>query len=246
LTDLLSAVKAALAAQSLTGKPLSIIVAGHNGSGKSTLWRKTLSGQFQVPLINADRMMLSILPEPNSDGVLEPWAQNLRDTNQGWMKVSQDGVQSFVGHAMRAKVPFAMETVFSHWVERPDGIVSSKLELIVNLQAAGYFVLLVFVGLSNSELSLLRVRGRVAENGHDVPYNKLIERFPRTQKAIRAATKIADAAILVDNSRSKSEAFTVCQLMLGAKVIYDVRDRPTPVSPAIREWLDIVSPAALT
>jgi predicted ABC-type ATPase len=246
LTNLSKAVDFVLDNASKSGKPLAIIIAGHNGSGKSTMWRRTLSSQFQMPLINADRMMLSILPEPNSDGALEPWAQHLRNANQGWMKVSQDGVQSFVGHAMRAKVPFAMETVFSHWVEQADGTVSSKLDMIRNMQAAGYFVVVFFVGLTNVAVSIGRVRGRVAENGHDVPVNKLLERFPRTQKAIRAATKIADAAILVDNSRSKNEAFTVCQLMLAAEVIYDLRDRLTPISPAIREWLDIVSPAALT
>jgi hypothetical protein len=31
--------------------------------------------------------------------------------------------------------------------ERPDGRVASKIDLITNLQAAGYFVLLAFVGL---------------------------------------------------------------------------------------------------
>jgi predicted ABC-type ATPase len=245
LTNLSKAVDFVLNNVAQSGKPLAIIIAGHNGSGKSTMWRRTLSSRFQLPLINADRMMLSILPEPNSQGALEGWAQNLRDTNQGWMKVSQDGVQSFVGHAMRAKVPFAMETVFSHWVERADGTVSSKLDMIYNMQAAGYFVVVFFVGLTNVAISVGRVRGRVAENGHDVPFNKLQERFPRTQKAVRAATNVADAAILVDNSRSKSEAFTVCHMKLAAEVIYDVRDLTKPVSPAIREWLDIVSPAVM-
>ncbi|MDT0510170.1 hypothetical protein [Novosphingobium sp. MMS21-SN21R] len=58
---------------------------------------------------------------------------------------------------MRAKVPFAMETVFSYWEEQPDGTVLSKIDLIEDMQRAGYFVLLFFVGLTNSELSILRV-----------------------------------------------------------------------------------------
>ena len=60
-----------LTAQSATNKPLAIIVAGHNGSGKSTMWPRSLAGKLQIPLINADRMMLSILPEPGDDGHLE-------------------------------------------------------------------------------------------------------------------------------------------------------------------------------
>lgn len=141
MTSLSEAVEQILRAQQKTKKPLAIVLAGHNGSGKSTMWRKRLSGQLQIPLINADRMMLSILPEPGSDGSLDEWAQSLRDTDESWMRVAQDGVQAFVGHAMRAKVPFAMETVFSYWEEQPDGTVLSKIDLIEDMRRAGYFVL---------------------------------------------------------------------------------------------------------
>lgn len=49
-------------------KPVAFVLAGHNGSGKSTLWRERLSDALRIPLINADRMMLSILPEPDTTG----------------------------------------------------------------------------------------------------------------------------------------------------------------------------------
>lgn len=124
MNNLAGAVAKIVEAQTKTKKPLAIILAGHNGSGKSTMWRKTLAGQLRIPLINADRMMMSILPEPNSDGALTDWAQNLRDTDESWMRVAQQGVLAFVGHAMQAKVPFAMETVFSHWIEHQDGDVN--------------------------------------------------------------------------------------------------------------------------
>jgi predicted ABC-type ATPase len=242
LTGLSEAVEQILAAQQRTKKPLAIVLAGHNGSGKSTMWRKRLSGQLQIPLINADRMMLSILPEPGSDGALDEWAQTLRDTDEGWMQVAQDGVLAFVGHAMRAKVPFAMETVFSYWEEQPDGTVLSKIDLIEDMQRAGYFVLLFFVGLTNAELSILRVQTRVAEHGHDVTVERLIKRFPKTQKAISGAFMIANAAIFTDNSRDIKQAFTVCRVQLGKSELYDLRAGPATVPPAIVEWLDLVAP----
>lgn len=242
MTPLYDAVEQILQAQRKTRKPLAIVLAGHNGSGKSTMWRKTLSGQLQIPLINADRMMLSILPEPDSEGALDPWAQTLRDHDQSWMRVSQNGVQAFVGHAMQAAVPFAMETVFSHWDVRPDGTIASKLDLIRDMQAAGYFVLLLFVGLANVDLSILRVQTRVADNGHDVAMDRLLRRFPKTQRAISAAAKIADASIFTDNSREKKRAFTVCRIQLGEKQLFDVRQSGRTVSPAILAWLAIVSP----
>lgn len=241
-TGLRQAVEQILQAQRKTKKPLAIVLAGHNGSGKSTMWRKTLSTQLQIPLVNADRMMLSILPEPNSEGKLDPWAQALRDSDLSWMKVAQDSVQAFVGHAMLAKVPFAMETVFSYWEEQPDGTVRSKLDLIRDMQSAGYFVLLVFVGLTNVDLSILRVQTRVAENGHDVPLDRLHRRFPKTQRAIREAAKIADATIFTDNSRDPKRAFTVCRIQSGEAPLFDLRRRTRPVPSAILAWLDVVCP----
>lgn len=197
----------------------------------------------QIPLINADRMMLSILPESNSDGALPSWASHLRDTDESWMRVSQQGVQAFVGQAMNAKVPFAMETVFSHWNVGADGVVESKIDLIKDMQAAGYFVLLIFVGLSSADLSVLRVATRVAENGHDVAEAKLRARFPRTQQAIAAAIKVADASLLTDNSRAAAQAFTVCRVEVAGEETFDIRrgEGPAP-SKVIYRWLDIVSP----
>lgn len=43
--------------------PLGIIVAGHNGSDKSTMLCGHLPEKRQIPLINADRRMVSILPD---------------------------------------------------------------------------------------------------------------------------------------------------------------------------------------
>jgi predicted ABC-type ATPase len=231
-----------LDAQHKTKKPLAIILAGHNGSGKSTMWRKRLSGQLCIPLVNADRMMLSILPEPDSEGKLDQWAQYLRDNDLSWMRVAQAGVQAFVGHAMEAKVPFAMETVFSHWVEQPDGTVHSKLDLIHDMQKAGYFVLLFFVGLTNVELSKGRVQTRVAEHGHDVEQDRLVRRFPKTQRAVREAVKIADAAIVTDNSRDAKQAFTVCRVQLRDRLLFDLRQSPAGAPASIAVWLNVVCP----
>ena len=224
-------------------KPLAIVLAGHNGSGKSTLWRLSLADELRIPLVNADRLMLSILPEPSTGGLLPGWASRLRDADESWMRVAQQGVQGFVGHAMNAKVPFAMETVFSYWRERSDGTIDSKIELIRDMQEAGYFVLLIFVGLTSVDLSVLRVATRVAEHGHAVPEQKLRERFPRTQKAISAAIEVADASLLADNSRDQSQAFTVCRVVIAGSTTFDIRRGEGPAPPkVITGWLDVVCP----
>jgi predicted ABC-type ATPase len=243
MTTLATATDEVQLAQRSSGKPLAVILAGHNGSGKSTMWHKHLSPSFQIPLVNADRMMLSILPEPEGSGKLVKWAQRLRDTDTNWMQVSQKGVEAFVGQAMARGVPFAMETVFSYWDERPDGTVRSKIDLIEQMQQSGYFVLLFFVGLSNVQLSIARVQTRIHQGGHAVEHGKLVDRFPRTQNAIRVAASVADATIFADNSRGLRQAFTVCRVQIRSHQAFDIRDGPAHRVPAeIEEWLRVVSP----
>jgi len=158
------------------------------------------------------------------------------------MGVAQQGVNAFVGHAMGATVPFAMETVFSYWEPQPDGRTLSKIDLIREMQAAGYFVLLFFVGLASADLSVLRVMTRVETGGHGVDEPTLRRRFPKTQKAISEAMSVADAAILTDNSRDPGQAFTVCKVQLGVASLFDVRRLTKPPSSLIRSWLDVVAP----
>lgn len=222
---------------------MAIVVAGHNGSGKSTMWNERLGPDLQMPLVNADRMMMSILPEPKRRK-LPAWARHLRDENQSWMSVAQKGVEAFVVQAMSHKVPFAMETVFSHWKDRGDGTFESKIDRIREMQASGYFVLLLFVGLTDVQLSIGRVLTRVSTGGHTVETDRLIKRFPRTQLAIREATPVVDASILMDNSRARDAAFTVCRVQIDGREVYDLRAGDDPAPPEIAPWLDIVSPRA--
>jgi len=160
------------------GRPFAIILAGHNGSGKSTMWYKHLSAKLRMPLINADRMMLSFLPEASVENPLPEWAVDIRDNHVDWMNVAQKGVEDFTLLAMGRRVNFAMETVFSHWKELPNGKIESKIDKIHQLQKEGYFVLLLFVGLMDARLSIARVKTRVSDTktpGHDVPFDKLIK-----------------------------------------------------------------------
>ncbi len=238
MNELSNAVNRVVEAQKAATKPLAIVLAGHNGSGKSTMWYKHLAPVLQIPLINADRMMLSILPDGRT---LPEWARTLRDEDESWQRVAQQGVQAFVAQAMLNRVPFAMETVFSQWQERADGPPASKIDLIRDMQAEGYFVLLLFVGLSTPELSIARVATRVASGGHTVPEDKLNARFPRTQRAIGEALPIVDAAVLVDNSREEKHAFTVCRVQLAKDKIYDWRDDEDGPPASILNWLDRVA-----
>ena len=121
--------------------------------------------------------------------MLPGWAQEFRDHDERWQRLSQEGV-AITQLIMERRLSFAFETVFSHWERRPNGKrYSSKIQEIKNLQAAGYFVVLVFAGLASPELSYFRVQTRLKSGGHGVPRGKIFDRFPRTQAAVgRLAT----------------------------------------------------------
>lgn len=233
-----AAVGRIVSVQKDSGKPLAIILAGHNGSGKSTMWYDHLAPQLQLPLINADRMMLSVLPDVPAQQ-LPKWATELRDKNNAWMAVAQNGVHSFVAQAMAQKVPFATETVFSHWKVLENGKIESKIDTVRKLQEHGYFVLLIFVGLGHTALSIARVETRKSAGGHGVPIQKLKERFPRTQKAIHEALKEVDAAVLVDNSFGPEEAFRPTMVQICGNSVFDLREKeelPLPIA----TWMSAV------
>ena len=118
----------ALRTASQAQRPPAFILAGHNGSGKSTLWHDRLAHQLQIPLVNADRLTASILPPADpATGKLAPWAQRLRDDDERWQRLSQEGVQAFTGLIMSKRMPFVGTTVeASIWRMRdkiPDGTI---------------------------------------------------------------------------------------------------------------------------
>jgi predicted ABC-type ATPase len=53
-----------------------------------------------------------------------------------------------------------------------------KLAFLADAVAAGYNVVLCFIGVANPDTSEERIAMRVSQGGHDVPPEKLITRFP--------------------------------------------------------------------
>jgi predicted ABC-type ATPase len=91
---------------------------------------------------------------------------------------------------------FIFETVFSD-------PVGNKLRFLKECEKAGYTVLLIFIGVSAPEISDGRVAMRVAQGGHDVPANKIIERYPRVMNNLRRALVEVTHVHVYDNSDLK-------------------------------------------
>ena len=64
----------------------------------------------------------------------------------------------------------------------------------------GYTVVLCYIGIDSVEVSQERVAMRVLQGGHDVPDDKLVARFPRTQANLTRAIHSLPHVLVYDNS----------------------------------------------
>lgn len=114
-----------------------------------------------------------------------------------------------------------------------------------SMQTAGYFVVMLFVGLMSVDFFVLRVSTCKQQGGHDVDRDKLIERFPRTQTAVGHAAPVADMTLMFDNSREENDAFTLVRAPKKRRVLFDARHPQFKVDAALKvvcvPWLEKVA-----
>jgi predicted ABC-type ATPase len=97
-----------------------------------------------------------------------------------------------------AQSHFVYETVFSDTY----GYKLAELQRGVD---AGYFVVMLFVGVNDVDLAQERVHRRVVTGGHDVPSDVQHTRFPRVFANAQKALQIVQLAMFFDNSRDRED-----------------------------------------
>jgi predicted ABC-type ATPase len=153
------------------------VVAGPNGSGKTTFVTEFLApGLPGYAYVNADEIAKARWPADPGAHAYEA-ARIAAETR---------------AHLIAGGRSFVAETVFSH---------PSKLDEIRSAREAGHHVVL-HVMLVPEELAVRRVAYRVRAGGHDVPEQKIRERYRRLWSLVAQAVSLADRAVVYDNSRS--------------------------------------------
>lgn len=169
----------------LNNQPKLVIFAGPNGSGKSTITNILRdAADFPTNYINPDEIALT-LTENNPNRKAYQAATIAEEQRQNYIEQRES---------------FAFETVMSH---------PSKLELMKQARISGYQVELVFVATDDPEINVTRVIQRVVEGGHDVPADKIRERYNRTIELLPAAVEIADRINIYDNSTAPQQVVTI-------------------------------------
>lgn len=186
-----------------------VVLAGSNGAGKSTFYDVYL-GALRLPFVNADLIAAALpITDPKE---LAREAAALADAERRFLVARGES--------------FCTETVFSD-------PVGAKLDFLRAARAAGYIVILIFIGIATPELSALRVSQRTAAGGHGVPHDRLLSRFPRTLANLREAVRFVDVAALFDNS-SVDQPFRPVARWEAGRCVWRSGLRPIWLPPDLR------------
>jgi predicted ABC-type ATPase len=184
------------------------LVVGPNGAGKSTFIEFTLAPLLpDSAFVNADVIAKQRWPEGPASHSYEA-ARVAAETRAKLIEIGAS---------------FIAETVFSH---------PSKLELIDTAHAAGYTIIL-HVLMIPEQLAVERVRSRASAGGHDVPENKIRERYQRLWGLVAAAILRCDLTTVYDGSGLK-----------GPRIVTQLNDGFVVRSPAWPAWAPEILRAA--
>ncbi|MDN3581178.1 hypothetical protein [Mucilaginibacter flavus] len=127
---------------------------------------------------------------------------------------------------LREQKRFSFETVFSH---------SGKLQIMRDAVAAGYKVYLYFVSTESAEINKFRVEARKKKGGHDVPPEKIAQRYERALGFLHDAAQLAYQAYFFDNSEEGGffKLFAHFKVVGGKKVWDEIKLEDIP------EWFKI-------
>jgi predicted ABC-type ATPase len=195
-------------------RPAFWMVAGPNGSGKTSLYGNIDIEAFpqSIWIINPDLLTQRIQQveklaagEANIEAVVRI---------EAWLEAS-----------IRAHQTIGVETVLSTGKYR---------RLVLAAKQNQYEFRLIFVMLGSPNLNVERVRLRVKKGGHDVPEDKIRERWIKSLRQLPWFPEQADQAALFDNSGAVPRL--IGRKNQGKVVV----NRDAPV--ALREALGLAQP----
>ena len=83
----------------------------------------------------------------------------------------------------------------------------SKVQFLQEAQQQGFRTYLYFVATKNPQINISRVQYRVKTGGHDVPQDKIIDRYYRSLDLLIDAISFSHRAYIFDNSTEDDSDF---------------------------------------
>ncbi len=160
--------------------PRLYIIAGPNGAGKTTFAKEFLPYYAKCSnFVNADLIATGLSP-------FSPAAASIK---AGRLLLGQ--IKEFIN----AGSDFAFETTFAG---------RAYIALIKDIKRKGYIVTVFFLWVPDVKLARERIKQRVKDGGHDVPFEDVKRRFERSRlNFMKFYEPLCDSWVLFDNAGTR-------------------------------------------
>ncbi len=152
------------------------LFAGVNGAGKTSIYKSVFFSEDYIgKRINTDEMVARI----------GSWQDNNLQ-----IKAGREAVK-MIDHYIKNDISFHQETTLS------------GKSIIMNIKKArekGFFVVINYIGLENSEIAKARVKFRVSKGGHGIPDDVIEKRYAQSLINLKDVIKICDEVNIYDNT----------------------------------------------
>jgi predicted ABC-type ATPase len=198
-----------------------VVVAGPNGAGKSSI-----AGEFA-----ADRSLAYFNPDLFAAALVQS-GRSVAEANALAWKVGYDRLRTAIDRG----AGFAFETTLG------GNSIVAELHRALKLRRA---VHVLYVGLASVDLHVARVRARVSRGGHDIPVEKIRERYSKSLANLVTLIGKASTVQVFDNSRETPDGVPNARLvfrMRGKKV---VEPSPSVLLRTCPDWAKPIAAAAI-
>lgn len=180
------------------------LFAGINGSGKTSFYKTISEGMDLGERVSIDE----------TASLLGSWLDPVIQVRAGRI-----ALQQAFDH-IDAGVTFNQETTL------PGAVIERQLR---EAKAAGFTVILYFLGVDTVETAIERVRRRVAKGGHGIPESLIRRRWENMPAALGKILPYCDLAYFYDNT----ECFRQIVLLEGTRLV--------DADPALPDWFYYVT-----
>ncbi|MFZ1921788.1 MAG: zeta toxin family protein [Xanthobacteraceae bacterium] len=164
-------------------------MAGPNGSGKSSIYGSSSDAIYgDSNITDFSRSFWIINPDLLTSRIRSAEGKRLREANLEAVR----RIEAWLETSINAHQSVGVETVLS---------TSKYRRLVRAAKRRGFEIRLIYVILETPDLNVERVRLRVRKGGHDVPVEKVRERWARSLRQLPWFLNQADWALIFDNSR---------------------------------------------
>ena len=187
--------------------PRFLLIGGPNGSGKT----KIVTPGVQLPIINADEIARTLAR-------VDPQAA----AAEARVLASQQVKDHFA-----SRTSFGIETTLNK---------DTDLALVRRAKTLGYDTEALLIWSGGLEVSLERVRLRVAQGGHNVPLDEVRSRYQAGVEALPVIVGAIDLVTVFDNSRPEVDGPEVVLEAENGVIVALVDRPPTWLASGFARW----------